>query len=95
MDTALIRLLTRATREGVELELTDNGLAVRHAQAVTLDELRQRRDDVITLLTGQCAACGRPPWIREADTLVPWCRACANLRGTQLLRHERPDLLEA
>lgn len=92
MDLTLIRLITRATRAGTELAITNGQLRVRGAPPETLDQLRTRRDDLIALLTGPCAACGDPPWIHEHATGIPWCRPCARLRGTQLLRHEHPNL---
>ena len=94
MDAALIRLVTRAAREGLHLDPMDGHAHTAGTAAPdTLNRLRARRDDITALLAGGCAACGATPWIREHDTSIPWCRPHARQRGEQLLRHERPDLL--
>lgn len=94
MDTDLVKLLTRAVREGLEIALIDGIPSMRgHASPATIDTLRERRWDVQQLLAGGCAACGAPPWIHEHGTSIPWCRPCARRRGLQLLRHEHPELI--
>lgn len=96
MDHALIRLLTRAARAGAELTTNDNQVHIRGLNdPELLAELRTHRDAIRTLLTSDtCAACNTPHWIHEHVTGIPWCRPHANQRGTQLLRHEAPHLLE-
>lgn len=90
-DMTLIRALTRAARAGTEFDIHDGELRIR---GPIPDELLKHRDTIRTLLlTDTCAACGAPAWIREHATAIPWCRPCANRRGTQLLRHEQPGLI--
>lgn len=96
MERDLVKLITRAVRDRTTFTLVDGHVELAGARPPDplLAELRARRDDIHALLAGNCAACDDPPWIHEADTSIPWCRPCARHRGLQLLRHERPDLLE-
>ena len=94
MDMTLIKTITRAHLAGTEFTIHDNELLVRGTPPPP--ELVDQRLAVRQMLTSDaCAACGRPHWIREHGTAIPWCRPCAQQRGTQLLRRERPDLMPA
>lgn len=92
----MIRLISRAARAGAELIVKDGAVHVRGLEdPELLTQLRAHKAAITGLLTSpSCAGCDAEPWIHEADTSIPWCRPCANHRGLQLLRHERPDLLE-
>jgi hypothetical protein len=94
MERVLIRMITQAARAGTEFAVVNDQVLVRGTPPPA--DLASMRDDVrALLLDDHCVACGAPSWIREQDTAIPWCRPCAQRRGTQLLRAERPDLMPA
>jgi hypothetical protein len=93
MDHVLIKAITRAHRAGTEITIHHDELLVRGTPPGP--DLADHRIAVRALLTSDaCAGCGRPHWIREHGTAIPWCRPCANRRGRQLLRHEQPHLVD-
>lgn len=95
MDRPLIILLTRATRAGATFRLEHGRVQMTGQPGDDIvNELRTHRVAITALLAGNCANCDSPPWIHEHATAIPWCRPCAGRRGTALLRHEHPELLE-
>lgn len=94
-DIITVKLLTRAARAGALFDVDDDQVRIAgDIRDEMMASLRDQRDQIRALLTGPCAACAAPVWIHEADTHVPWCRPCANQRGTQLLRAEHPTTQE-
>lgn len=93
-------LINHARSRGLDLAACDGKLRItgpKTAGEDIIEQLRERRDDIIGALTHSpriCAHCGSDQVAITSWAGEPYCRPCAIRVGTELLAAESPWILE-